>query len=470
MGLFTRHADDGYVSPFDVGESPAYIDPAAVIERQSRADEKTRKRQEKARRDRKRDEHRRQERIEQAYYHGARPSGAHPAPAAVSRTTSAASSRTTSAASSRATPAGAPATPNRDGARTAPAAKDGTKRSSSKGGLIAFLVICAIAIAITIVSNTMDSSDDSSYSSHDDTSQTADVDDAEPEPQTFERTGTIDDEYSNDRMTLTITGGYAGVHDYDDARTVVIEVEAVNDGPTAVSMRSLAMLDVYQNGVGLQETYLHPDDDTDAMAGYDASSSSNDIQSGGTAAVTVAFALRDDAPLDVRITDHSGMTTIRSGFIVGEDTAGTAFEQIDSSDLPAPPEPTDTDGMTSIRDWDDSVIAEVRIDDIVMGPRDYDGQETVIVTYSWINRSDECQSLAYFVGDITAYLDGGAELEDAYIDSVDGYEDGSEYVPVLPGVQSRVTVAYALPRESGTVDAGIEDYDGTMLVERSFRF
>ena len=294
-----------------------------------------------------------------------------------------------------------------------------------------------------------------------------DHDYTEPKPETFERTGTLADDYDDERMSFTITRAYAGIHDDLDARTVVIELEASNEGSVATSLSSMGDLEVFQNGVGLRDTYLYIGDDADVLAGYDPSASINEILPDATATITMAYTLRDDTtPLDVRLSDYSGDTTIRSAFEIGEDTPDAPFTQIDSSELPEVPEATDTDGMTTVRDWDDTVIADVRVDDIALGPQTYEGQPTVIVTYRWINRSDDPISLSW-LGDIQARLDG-TELETAYLsEPPTGYEGGSKYLSVLPGAQATVTIAYELPRTDGTVNARIVDYDDTVLVEGS---
>ena len=331
----------------------------------------------------------------------------------------------------------------------------------------AIIVVAAAVIGVVMAQrNTVSDTSRGSFSwSADDED---DYDYTEKEPETFERTGTLIDEYDDERMSFTIARAYAGIHDDFDARTVIVEVEASNEGSATTSLGSIGELEVFQNGVGLRDSFLYVGDDTSLLPGYDPVSSINEIPPGGRSTITVAYALRDTTtPLDVRITDYSDTATIRSAFAIGEDTPTSPFEQIDSSELPQIPTPTDTEGMSTIRDWDDTALAEVRIDDIQRGTPTYEGIDTVIVTYRWINRSDEIRSLSQ-LGDIQAFLDG-TELEDAYLsEPVEGYEESSEYLALLPGAQTTATLAYELPRTTGTVNARIVDYDDTALVERSY--
>lgn len=542
MGLFANRAHDDYVSPFDIDDSPAYINPDTTIEQQSRVDKRQYRQEEHARKARRRAEHLRQEHIEQAYYHDdtssssasvlqtpstpvtlsgteqptdhrqprpdnkARGGSRHTTNPSV-RPASESSKKPSALSASRLTIAivlfvvaamlnsiltipviiiamlllatsfkmksattSTNQTADSSSRRGMASAGTSTRPRSKTGIIIAIVVIGVISMAVGIIGDVMDATQHSSYDSY--SSDTADTPyDAyeEREPQTFERAGTIDEQYSDDQMSFTITRAYTGIRDDDNSRTVVVEVEAINEGPTSASMSSLGTLYVFQNGIGLQETYLYLDEDANEMAGYDPMSVINDIKSGDKATITQAFVLRDTVtPLDVRIIDYSNMTTIKSGFTIGDDVTDAPFTQINSSELPEVPPAADVSGMTSIRDWNDTIIADVHIDDASMGPKDYEGHNTVIVTYSWINRSDEIQSMTN-LGDVVAYAKGSSDLERAfYGDLVAGYEDNSVNTSILPGVQSQVTIAYVLPRNSTTVNACIEDYDGTVLIERSF--
>ena len=366
--------------------------------------------------------------------------------------------------------AGRPASPASRPPATTAARSSTSNRAAAVGVTVTVTAIIVVAAAVigVVMARHNTASDSSrgsfSWSANDEN----DYDYTEKAPETFERTGTLIDEYDDERMSFTITRAYAGIHDDFDARTVIIEVEASNEGSAATSLSSIGELEVFQNGVGLRDSFLYVGDDTSLLPGYDPVSSINEIQPASRSTITVAYALRDTTtPLDVRITDYSDTATIRSAFAIGEDTPTSPFEQIDSSELPQIPTPTDTEGMSTIRDWDDTALAEVCIDDIQRGTPTYEGIDTVIVTYRWINRSDEIRSLSQ-LGDIQAFLDG-TELEDAYLsEPVEGYEESSEYLALLPGAQTTATLAYELPRTTGTVNARIVDYDDTALVERSY--
>lgn len=525
MGLFGNRNTDDYVSPFDVDEAPDYVDPSTVVERESQIDARQHQREERRRKAQKRAEHRKQEHIEQAYYHTGQPPASHQRPNIPPSQPAGAARPTTNPvvnAANRPKPQtkrplaaklgvailllviatilgntfsallvlGAviillqsirlpkPGASNGAGRPTptasrTPSAASSRTTSSRRTVTVAITVavVVAIIVAASVIGVIMAQHNTSSGSLRGSFSWSPDDEDdhdyTEPEPETFERTGTLADDYDDERMSFTITRAYAGIHDDLDARTVVIELEASNEGSVATSLSSMGDLEVFQNGVGLRDIYLYIGDDADVLAGYDPSASINEILPDATATITMAYTLRDDTtPLDVRLSDYSGDTTIRSAFEIGEDTPEAPFTQIDSSELPEVPEATDTDGMTTVRDWDDTVIADVQVDDIALGPQTYEGQDTVIVTYRWINRSDDPISLSW-LGDIQARLDG-TELETAYLsEPPTGYEDGSKYLSVLPGAQATVTIAYELPRTDGTVNARIVDYDDTVLVEGS---
>lgn len=525
MGLFGNRNTDDYVSPFDVDEAPDYVDPSTVVERESQIDTRQHQREERRRKAQKRAEHRKQEYIEQAYYHTGQPPASYPQPnIPPSQPAGTARSTTNPVVNAANRPKqqtkrplaaklgvailllviatilsntfsvllilGAiivliqsirlpkPGASNGAGRPTptasrTPSAASSRTISSRRTVTVAITVtvVVMIIVAASVIGVIMAQRNTSSGSLRGSFSWSPDDEDdhdyTEPEPETFERTGTLTDDYDDERMSFTITRAYAGIHDDLDARTVVIELEASNEGSVATSLSSMGDLEVFQNGVGLRDTYLYVGDDADVLAGYDPSASLNEILPDATATITMAYTLRDDTtPLDVRLSDYSDDTTIRSAFEIGEDTPDAPFTQIDSSELPEVPEATDTDGMTTVRDWDDTVIADVRIDDIALGPQTYEGQDTVIVTYRWINRSDDPISLSW-LGDIQALLDG-TELETAYLsEPPTRYEDGSKYLSVLPGAQATVTIAYELPRTAGTVNARIVDYDDTVLVEGS---
>lgn len=511
MGLFGNRSDDDYISPFDVDKSPDYIDPSTAIEREAKRGAKRQRQEERRRKARKRAEHHRQERIEQAYYHGARQTAVPPAsaagpqpsrgrrqPDALRRPTANPASdaaRKPGSGRSVAVPIVVAVIAMTVGAlignvlgslvvigaivyviHVARTRRGGRARDASGSGpviAVVVLVVAAIIIAGAVVFGVgiarRSASTGPSRGSFSLPWDDPDDDYVEREPETLERAGTLIDDYDDGRLAITIARAYAGVPDDHGSRTVVVEVEASNEGSAATSLSSIGDLEVFQNGVELQDSYLYPDDD-DVLPGYDSMSSINDIAPGAETTVTMAFALRDDVtPLDVRISDHADITTIRSAFTIGEDAPNAPFTQIDSSELPAIPTPTDTAGMTTVDEWDGTDLADVRIDDISRGPQTHDGQNTVIVTYRWINRSDEPMRFSW-IGDATASLNG-TELEKVYYfeDPPAGYVQDSVYLSVLPDAEATVTIAYEMPRASGTVNARIADYDDTVLVERSMK-
>lgn len=433
MGRFKRIHDD-YASPFDVDASDSYIDPSVTIEREAQIEAKRHRRKaaDAAQRDIRLQQLKQRRRYDDAASRQAQ------SPAVNSHRAAAHRARVSQKRKAR-----------------------NPKHAITVAAVVLALAISIYAAGAAGIRLWTDHSSDHAillppvYSSQDSV------------PVEYERSGELTPLYAKTPMDVTISGAYAGIHANDtNARTVVIKLEVTNNATSEMSLAAVGEITVYQNGVELPDTYLVPERGVlpeYGMLDYD------DIDAGATAIVSKPFELRDDAePLDVRISGNYDSATIRSAFNIGQDVPASPFEQIDSSQLPATPKAIAAADMTEIHDpYSDEYMADARIDSIVRGPRTYDGIDTVIVTYTWINRTDSPISLEW-LGSISAYFNG-EEVDTRYVsaDAVEGFENSSEFIEVLPDIEFTVTVAYGIPEYAGEFRACFEDYNDDVLIERT---
>lgn len=515
MGLFARH-DDDVVSPFDVDDAPAYISPDAAIEREARAEAEAERRRQAARAAADAAERRRRNQPPTARRRTptrtrdaaqAKRAAAPPPAGQTYADDPSHSNSAPRAAGPSPRPAGTPnrnaaprtRTPSASGwvvaafvllgvtlaALSAPlagfvtavaaivlaigaltrAARDPRHRGRAAAVVALVLSIALLAAdAVAVVAGLSSTSPpDSSWSR---TYGGADA--ADPEPRTYERTGTIAYDHDGTELQVSIDRACAGTpDDLTGGRTVVIEVTVRNTGSTTTGLESESTLEVFQNGIGLTRTYLS--DDAESF-GYNDDSGFAEIRPGASHTVTEAFALRDgDAPLLARLASYDGMSTVTAAFSVGGSTPGEEFEGLATADVPdvVPPDEAAVADMTDIVDHRGTTVAQLAIDGVVRGPDTSDGTPTAIVTYRWVNRSDEPMTL-WDCGMASAWRDG-VELEVAFpADAMEGYAPLSQSTSILPGAMFSATIAYAVPDYDGRFDVRLTDYDDTVLAERTF--
>ena len=108
----------------------------------------------------------------------------------------------------------------------------------------------------------------------------------------------------------------------------------------------------------------------------------------------------------------------------------------------------------------------VTIDDMSI-TQDYDGEPVIIVTYSWVNNSDETTA-AYVSLSEKAYQDG-VELSTAYL--IDGVDLESSQVDVKPGAGTTFQKAYYLRNTESPVEVEVTewlDLDDKILTSKMF--
>lgn len=278
-----------------------------------------------------------------------------------------------------------------------------------------------------------------------------------------ERVGTVSS-YGGKSLDITIAGASLGERDsLTGERTVIVTLTVTNTG-SRTSINSLGELAVFQNGLALDHTYLYPEYGDTAPQGYDRNALSRDVAAGATVTAMDVFRLREDAtPLVVRFDSYREAGVISAFTFDGvpsDVSDGASLTQVDSSSLPTVPQTDDTsrEGMTTFTGgYPARPIGSARIDSIKAGPADYEGNDTVIVTLTWANDSDKPVRLPD-LGALQA-KQGKTELEIAYLDEgTEGYDEQSRNRLVLPGVETRATLAYVLKKKA-PVEFTLTGYD-----------
>ena len=266
MGLFSRHHDDDYVSPFDVDDSPAYI---SIDSQTSQVDE---------------------------------PAYQQPKIARSENTqTENARSKTTQSKSDR-KPGGA------------------TKRQ--RRSWVAVIAIIVFALGSNLVAHIISAggssdSDDSSYSFKSP---------SQGNKPTRVKTGETTS-FSNRKATVTIAKATTGPTDDDGHKTVIITYHWKNTGDANTTFGELAMdLQVYQSGIGLNKTYLYSRGGS-SIEGYKTQSDDIKIAKGEESDATIAYQL-NDATGDLYVVANQA-TRYHEGIVSAfkAPTSGTQYEQ-----------------------------------------------------------------------------------------------------------------------------------------------
>lgn len=268
MGLFSRHHDDDYVSPFDVDDSPAYI---SIDSQTSQVDEP-------------------------AYQ---QPKSSRISPDA-----------------DRRRPAGKPAAPS-------PADKPGGATKRQRRSWVAVIAIIVFALGSNLVSHIISAggssdSDDSSYSF-----KSPSQDNKPTRVKTGETTS-----FGNRKATVTIAKATTGPMDHDGHKTVIITYHWKNTGDANTTFGELAMdLQVYQSGIGLNKTYLHSRGGS-SIEGYKTQSDDIKIAKGEESDATIAYQL-NDATGDLYVVANQA-TRYHEGIVSAfkAPTSGTQYEQV----------------------------------------------------------------------------------------------------------------------------------------------
>lgn len=422
MGLFSRHHDDDYVSPFDVDDSPAYI---SIDSQTSQVDEPAYQQPKSGRISPDADRR--------------RPAGKPAAPS----------------------PADEPDGPARTGAGDAPLnpsynghpyrggyghvqsksdRKPGGATKRQRRSWVAVIAIIVFALGSNLVSHIISTggssdSDDSSYSF-----KSPSQDNKPTRVKTGETTS-----FGNRKATVTIAKATTGPTDHDGHKTVIITYHWKNTGDANTTFGELAMdLQVYQSGIGLNKTYLHSRGGS-SIEGYKTQSDDIKIAKGEESDATIAYQL-NDATGDLYVVANQA-TRYHEGIVSAfkAPTSGTQYEQVQPDDIAPAPKAAEAEKRKMKRISSYSGDALVSIDDVTTGPDDYQGRHTIIVTITWVNQSEANEPLSN-AAKLTVTQDG-SQLEMNYYTEPplpQGYENMSFSRSVQPGVLAKATVSYVV--------------------------
>lgn len=407
MGLFSRHHDDDYVSPFDVDDSPAYI---SIDSQTSQVDE---------------------------------PAYQQPKIARSENTqTENARSKTTQSKSDR-KPGGA------------------TKRQ--RRSWVAVIAIIVFALGSNLVAHIISAggssdSDDSSYSFKSP---------SQGNKPTRVKTGETTS-FGNRKATVTIAKATTGPTDYDGHKTVIITYHWKNTGDANTTFGELAMdLQVYQSGIGLNKTYLYSRGGS-SIEGYKTQSDDIKIAKGEESDATIAYQL-NDATGDLYVVANQA-TRYHEGIVSAfkAPTSGTQYEQVQPDDIAPAPKATEAEKRKMKRISSYSGDALVSIDDVTTAPDDYQGRHTIIVTITWVNQSEANEPLSN-AAKLTVTQDG-SQLEMNYYTEPplpQGYENMSFSRSVQPGVLAKATVSYVVEDPGQPVTVRLSStYGGNDMVTK----
>ncbi len=407
MGLFSRHHDDDYVSPFDVDDSPAYI---SIDSQTSQVDE---------------------------------PAYQQPKIARSENTqTENARSKTTQSKSDR-KPGGA------------------TKRQ--RRSWVAVIAIIVFALGSNLVAHIISAggssdSDDSSYSFKSP---------SQGNKPTRVKTGETTS-FGNRKATVTIAKATTGPTDDDGHETVIITYHWKNTSDANTTFGELAMdLQVYQSGIGLNKTYLYSRGGS-SIEGYKTQSDDIKIAKGEESDATIAYQL-NDATGDLYVVANQA-TRYHEGIVSAfkAPTSGTQYEQVQPDDIAPAPKATEAEKRKMKRISSYSGDALVSIDDVTTAPDDYQGRHTIIVTITWVNQSEANEPLSN-AAKLTVTQDG-SQLEMNYYTEPplpQGYENMSFSRSVQPGILAKATVSYVVEDPGQPVTVRLSStYGGNDMVTK----
>ena len=172
-------------------------------------------------------------------------------------------------------------------------------RRTGKGVAIAAAVLSVLTIVITLAMQAAtvkaidDAFDDATTTQ---TQQPADGD-ASDAAKT-ESAGVQDMEGDLEHLHVKIVSAVRSGNDYEGHPTVLVTYEWTNDSDENGSFASLAVPQVFQNGVALDAAVY-----MDSPGGYDANSYMTTLQPGASGTVTLGYVLNDDSAVTVEVTD-----------------------------------------------------------------------------------------------------------------------------------------------------------------------
>ncbi|NMM92926.1 DUF4190 domain-containing protein [Bifidobacterium oedipodis] len=276
-------------------------------------------------------------------------------------------------------------------------------------------------------------------------------------------------DYNDQAYDITIDhAAYGLTEDYDGNPQLLISLTVTN---ASDEERPLSRVDVdaLQNGIALDRSYGFESNQGTQQLGFADADDFTTIDAGQTQTVTVAFTTQDgSSPFLVYICGDNEATL--SAFEFEDGQSAGPLTQIDADDMDTPPQAgeADREGMTTLVDYGGQPRISLRFESVRQGPQDYNGNETVILTLTWINETDRPHMLSDF--GVLDLMQNGHELDTSYpSEASQDYDWNSTHRLAMPGVLMRATIFYTpATNAGGTFDASFDAYDSSGIVENTF--
>lgn len=235
----------------------------------------------------------------------------------------------------------------------------------------------------------------------------------------------------------------------------------VNDDD-AVSF-SMAFEDaVYQNGVGLNESWL-----VDESANYDMENRNKEIKKGATIEVEIAYEVNDTTTdIEVEVSELFCFedTTITKTFSLSGN--GNA-DEVPSNDAEEQEQPQNTVATQPAVSGDRIGDYSLVIDSCRMA-KDYAGEPVVIVKYIFGNVSDDNAAAFSFTFEDAAYQNGVGLNEAWMLDDSANYNMDNMTKEIKKGATIEVEVAYELNDTTTDIEVEVSElfsFDDTTLTK-----
>lgn len=294
-------------------------------------------------------------------------------------------------------------------------------------------------------------------------------------------------------ISVNIKNAQRGINTYENKPTVIITYQWTNNQTRNSYFTSSLVPSVYQHGQGLTDTSLAAYKDADKQAlsrlKYDRKSSLTETAPGKSQTVTIAYELTDlKAPILVEVGTYQSTTYIRSGFVLSGSNPESVLKRMSTKDADAlanadnskargwqgdktskdsqsgeasknatsdaDAKASEADGISTgdamFQTWDSrGGILTVESITAKKAGRDYDGNESAIITIVWRNDSQIPFSLALLGS--PRFTQGNSEqsLQSAYF-----YPARSDYryYAAISSVRPGVTVTSQFAVELGDTD------------------
>lgn len=271
-----------------------------------------------------------------------------------------------------------------------------------------------------------------------------------------DQTGTIHD-YDGNAYDVTIDQAAYGLTENPDGVAELIVSFTVTNHSDESWPLAMANVNVLQNGVAVDRSFGFDNTDEARRLGFGDADDLTDIEADSTRTVTAAF-IPQDTSSPILVYASGVNDAVRAAYTFPESQQSGSLTPIDADDVKIPQAgESERDGMTTMVDYDGNPRISLRFDSMRQGPRDYEGNKTVMLTLTWINETDRPYSLAD-LGALDLTQDDHT-LDKSYIDdSMQEYDDDSMRRMAMPGVLRTTTVCYTPSDIDGSFDVSFDAY------------